>query len=56
MKKRIERCTVEYDSWQMQCCGDPIHVGQVVSLPCVKDKPYTCAYAMTVDFHERDGG
>lgn len=42
----------------MQCCGDPIHVGQIVNLPCIKDKPYTCACGMNVDFDEEhhEGG
>ena len=43
MKTRIVQCNINYESWQMQCCGDPIHVGQVVNLSCIKDKPYTCA-------------
>ena len=58
MKTRIEKCSIKYESWQMQCCGDPIHVGQVVNLPCIKDRPYTCACGMNVDFDEEhhEGG
>lgn len=40
----------------MQCCGDPIHVGQIVNLPCIKDKSYTCACGMNIDFDEEHHG
>ena len=52
MKTRIVQCNINYESWQMQCCGDPIHVGQVVNLSCIKDKPYTCACGIDIDFDE----
>lgn len=52
MKTRIGKCIIKYESWQMQCCGDPIHVGQIVNLPCIKDKPYTCACGINIDFDE----
>ena len=56
MKAKIEQCTIRYDSWQMQCCGDPIHVGQVVNLPCIKDKTFTCACGINVDYDEEHHG
>ena len=40
----------------MQCCGAPIHVGQVVNLSCIKDKPYTSACGIEVDFDEEHHG
>ncbi|MGN0207000.1 MAG: DUF6578 domain-containing protein [Muribaculaceae bacterium] len=56
MKTRIKQCNILYDSWQMQSCGDPIHVGQVVNLSCIKDKPYTPAFGVEVDFIEEHHG
>lgn len=52
MKTRMAQCTILYETWQMQCCGGPIQVGQVVSLPCIKKGPYTCACGINIDFDE----
>lgn len=52
MNTRIAQCNILYDSWQMQCCGDPISVGQVVNLSCIKGEPHTCACGINVDFDE----
>ena len=52
MKTRMAQCTILYETWQMQCCGDPIQVGQVVSLPCIKKGPDTCACGINIDFDE----
>lgn len=27
---KMESCVVSYDSWQMQCCGDPFSVGDKI--------------------------
>lgn len=27
MKTRMAQCTILYETWQMQCCGDSIQVG-----------------------------
>lgn len=56
MKTRIAQCTIKYDSWQMQCCGDPIQVGQIVNLACIKGKKFTCACGIDIDFHEEHHG
>ena len=52
MKTRMAQCTILYETWQMQCCGDPIQVGQIVSLPCIKKGPYTSACGINIDFDE----
>ena len=53
MKERIKRCNVLYDSWQMQCCGDPIEVGKVANLTIVPgcDNPKNLA-GIDIDFYE----
>ena len=56
MRERISQCNVLYESWQMQCCGDPISVGRIVNLPCIKKEPYTCACGIHIDFDEDHHG
>lgn len=58
MKQKISRCTVLYESWQLQCCGDPIEVGKVANLQCIKDKRHKC-YAnasIDIDYNEEHHG
>ena len=35
---KMERCTIYYESWQIQCCGEPISVGDHVEWTCVMPK------------------
>lgn len=56
MKERITQCNILYESWQMQCCGDPIHTGQVVNLPCIKKEKYICACGIAIDYDEEHHG
>ena len=56
MKERIEHCNVLYDSWQMQCCGDPIEVGKVADLTIdTSQKPWVLA-GYQLDFFEEHHG
>ena len=59
MKKVIDKCTVDYSSWQMQCCGDPISVGKVADILCVKGERYKNYVGIEIDYdedhHQLDG-
>ena len=54
--QRISQCNIEYDSWQMQCCGDPINIGQIVNLPCINGDSYTCSCGIEVNYSEEHHG
>ena len=59
MKLKIPQCTVLYESWQLQCCGDPLEVGKVADLPCIKDKRHKCYADASIDIdydEEHHGG
>ena len=52
MKGKIDKCTVNYSSWQMQCCGDPITVGEVADLLCIKKDKYKNYAGIEIDYNE----
>ncbi len=56
MKKMIDRCTINYSSWQMQCCGDPITVGKVADLLCIKTERYKNYVGIEIDYDEEHHG
>ena len=51
-KKHLDECTVFYDAWQMQCCGEPFSVGDEVSWTCVVPVHPGVASGRIVDFYE----
>ena len=59
MKNKIDKCNVDYSSWQMQCCGDPITVGKVADLLCIKKDRYKNYAGIETDYdedhHQLDG-
>ncbi len=59
MKNKIDKCNVDYSSWQMQCCGDPITVGKVADLLCIKKDRYKNYAGIEIDYdedhHQLDG-
>ncbi|MBR6287481.1 MAG: hypothetical protein IKR18_10970 [Bacteroidaceae bacterium] len=56
MKERIAQCTVQYTSWEMECCGNPIRMGQIVNLSCIKGEPYTCSCGVEIGYCEEHHG
>lgn len=52
MKSKIDKCKVDYSSWQMQCCGDPIAVGEVADLLCIKKDKYKNHAGIEIDYKE----
>lgn len=56
-EKRIMKvCTVYYESWQLQCCGEPFKVGDKVEWNCVIAKGYKNAHGIIVDLEEEHHG
>ena len=59
MKNKIDKCNVDYSSWQMQCCGAPITVGKVADLLCIKKDRYKNYAGIEIDYdedhHQLDG-
>ena len=56
MKNIISKCVVEYESWQMQCCGTPLKVGQVANLHCIKNGSHINALGIKIDYDEEHHG
>lgn len=56
MKKKLSKCVVEYQSWQMQCCGIPLQVGKVANLYCIKKTPYINSQGICIDYDEEHHG
>lgn len=50
----MEKCTIYYESWQLQCCGKPFAVGDYVDWDCVKSKQN--AHGIPIDFVENHHG
>ena len=51
-EKHLDECTVYYESWQMQCCGDPFSVGDEVQWTCLVPTHPGAASGRIVDFYE----
>lgn len=54
-EKRMDECTVYYESWQLQCCGDPFSVGDNVEWSCFQSE-YKNAHGIVLDFDENHHG
>lgn len=51
-KKHFEECAIFYESWQIQCCGDPFSVGDKVEWTGVTPYEYPVADGVIIDFVE----
>lgn len=51
-KKHFEECAIFYESWQIQCCGDPFSVGDRVEWTGVTPYEYPVADGVIIDFVE----
>lgn len=51
-ERHLDECTVYYDSWQLQCCGEPFSVGDKVTWTCDAPGRPTTAHGTIIDFHE----
>lgn len=55
-EKHFDECTVFYESWQLQCCGDPFAVGDIVEWTCLVPSQYKNAHGIPIDFDEDHHG
>lgn len=51
-----DRCTLYYEAWQFQCCGDPFKVGEKVDWTCTLPSEYKNAHGIIIDFLEDHHG
>lgn len=52
---KLAKCTIYYDSWQMQCCGEPFSVGDKIEWTCAIPDERN-AHGIKLDFHEEHHG
>ena len=48
----FDECTIFYESWQIQCCGDPFSVGNKVEWTCHMPYEFKNAHGIPLDFEE----
>ena len=53
---KLDSCTLYYESWQIQCCGDPFAVGDRVEWTCIMSEGYRNAHGTIIDFEEDHHG
>ena len=49
---RMDECVVYYESWQLQCCGEPFAVGEKISWSGFVPKRYDNEHGFIIDFYE----
>ena len=55
-ERRMDRCTIYYESWQIQCCGDPFSVGDRIEWTCVMPTDFKNAHGIVIDLEEEHHG
>ena len=51
-ERQLKECTLYYESWQLQCCGEVFAVGDTVNWTCyIPDTPKD-AHGISIDFEE----
>lgn len=55
-KTRLSECSIYYQSWQMQCCGDPFSVGDKIEWTCTVPPRLKNAHGTIYDFEEDHHG
>lgn len=51
-KTKLDECVVYYDSWQLQCCGEPFAMGGTINWTCFVSKRHKSAHGFIIDFNE----
>ena len=54
-ERKMDLCTIYYESWQLQCCGDPFSVGDKVEWTGILSQ-YQNAHGIIIDFDEEHHG
>ena len=55
-ERELDWCTIYYESWQLQCCGDPFSVGDKIEWTCIMPTGYKNAHGIVLDFEEEHHG
>ena len=55
-EKHYDECTIYYESWQIQCCGDPFEVGERIDWTCIMPTDIKNAHGVVLDFQEEHHG
>lgn len=55
-EKKMDECTLYYESWQIQCCGEPFSVGDKVDWTCIIPHGDKNAHGIIIDFEENHHG
>lgn len=53
---KMKECIIYYESWQLQCCGDPFKIGDKVEWSCTMPIGHKNAHGVVVDFEEEHHG
>ena len=51
-----DECVIYYEAWQLQCCGDPFAVGDIVDWTCAIPPEGCNAHGIILDFEEEHHG
>ena len=52
----MDRCIIYYESWQIQCCGDPFSVGDTIEWRCTMPTEIRNAHGIILDLEEDHHG
>ena len=52
MRIKVDKCSLFYERWSVQCCGAPVHKDSRVEFKAEYYHPQTLGGWMHIDFHE----
>ena len=55
-ERELDWCTIYYESWQIQCCGEPFSVGEKIEWTCCMPQDTKNAHGIIIDFEEEHHG
>jgi hypothetical protein len=55
-EKKIDECTIYYESWQLQCCGEAFAVGDCIEWTCIIPENKKNAHGIIIDLEEEHHG
>jgi len=55
-ERKKDWCTIYYESWQIQCCGEPFSVGEKIEWTCCIPRETKNAHGIIIDFIEEHHG
>lgn len=55
-ERKMDWCAIYYESWQIQCCGEPFYVGEKIEWTCCIPQETKNAHGIIIDFVEEHHG